>query len=44
MPGRILDIVRVDRLVQLELLAAVYEAPGIEECDTTLPELRCCGW
>ena len=41
-PGRILDVVGIDRAVRLELRAAVVVAPGVVERDAALPELRRC--
>ena len=39
MPGGVLDVVRVDRAVRLELLAAVLVAAGVVQHDPTLPQL-----
>ena len=40
MPSGVLDVVRVDRLMQLELLTAVVEFPRVIVGNTPLPELR----
>ena len=41
-PGRVLDVVGIDRAVRLELLAAVVVASNVIERDAALPELRRC--
>ena len=40
MPGRVLDVVRIDRLMQLELLTTVAEFARVIVGNAPLPELR----